>query len=242
MASVDSERIKVTIVEDDDGAADQLVEYLNRYGTDKCIDFDITRYKNTSLFLSNYNNSADLIFMDIMLPDGDGMSAIAKIRERDADVTVIFVTNMSQYAVKGYEVRALDFIVKPVSYSNFSAKLGGALAVIRQREGKNLWISNKDGKICVRSTRIRYIEVTKHILVFHTLDGNFTQSGVLSNVQSELAGEPFSLCNRCYLVNLRYVTAVRQFDVYLGEEKLQISHSKRVTFVRDLNNYLAKGC
>ena len=242
MGSAEFERIKVSIVEDDDGAAAQLMEYLKRYGDGKGIDFDIIRYKNVSLFLSNYNNSADLIFMDIMLPDGDGMSAIAKIRERDADVTVIFVTNMSQYAVKGYEVRALDFIVKPVSYGNFSAKLGGAHAVIRQRAGKNLWISNKDGKICVRSTKIRYIEIVKHVLVYHTLDGEFTQSGVLSNVQSELAGEPFSLCNRCYLVNLRYVTAVRRFDVYLGEEMLQISHSKRAEFVRDLNNYLAKGC
>lgn len=241
MENIEVERIKVSIVEDDDEAAVLLVGYLNRYGADKGIAFDVTKYKNTSLFLANYNNSADLIFMDIMLPDGDGMSAIAKIRERDADVTVIFVTNMSQYAVKGYEVRAFDFIVKPVSYSNFSAKLGGALAVIRQRIGKNLWISNKDGKTCIRSVRIKYIEVMKHVLVFHTLDGDYTQSGVLSNVQSELAGEPFSLCNRCYLVNLRYVTAVRQFDVYLDEEKLQISHSKRVTFVRDLNNYLAKG-
>lgn len=241
MESVGVERIKVSIVEDDDGAAAQITGYLERYGAGKGIDFDVTRYKNTSLFLANYNSSADLILMDIMLPDGDGMSAIAKIRERDADVTVIFVTNMSQYAVKGYEVRALDFIVKPVSYGNFSVKLDGALAVIRQRAGKNLWISNKDGKTCLRSVRIKYIEVMKHTLVFHTLDGEFTQSGVLSNVQSELVGEPFSLCNRCYLVNLRYVTAVRAFDVYLGEEKLQISHSKRVTFVRDLNNYLAKG-
>ena len=241
MESVGVERIKVSIVEDDDGAAAQITGYLERYGAGKGIDFDVTRYKKTSLFLANYKSSADLILMDIMLPDGDGMSAIAKIRERDADVTVIFVTNMSQYAVKGYEVRALDFIVKPVSYSNFSVKLDGALAVIRQRAGKNLWISNKDGKTCLRSVRIKYIEVMKHTLVFHTLDGEFMQSGVLNNVQSELAGEPFSLCNRCYLVNLRYVTAVRAFDVYLGEEKLQISHSKRVTFVRDLNNYLAKG-
>lgn len=156
--------------------------------------------------------------------------------------TVIFVTNMSQYAVKGYEVRAFDFIVKPVSYSNFSIKLAGAVSVIRQRTGKDLWISNKEGKTCIRSSRVKYIEVNQHVLVFHTLDGDYTQSGTLSNIQDELAGEPFSLCNRCYLVNLRYVTAVKQFDVYLGTQKLQISRPKRTGFLRDLNNYLAKGC
>lgn len=239
---METERIKVIIVEDDKDAAAVLEEYLARYGEAKGVNFDVRKYNNVSLFLANYNNSADLILMDIELPDGDGMNAIAKLRERDGEVAVIFVTNMSQYAVKGYEVRALDFIVKPVSYSNFSVKLAGAISVIRSRVGKDIWISNKEGKTCIRSTRIKYIEVNKHVLVYHTLDGDYTQSGVLSNVQSELEGEPFSLCNRCYLVNLRYVTAVKQFDVFLGEQKLQISRPKRVTFMRDLNNYLAKGC
>lgn len=239
---METERIKVIIVEDDKDAAAVLEEYLARYGEAKGVNFDVRKYNNVSLFLANYNNSADLILMDIELPDGDGMNAIAKLRERDGEVAVIFVTNMSQYAVKGYEVRALDFIVKPVSYGNFSVKLAGAISVIRSRVGKDIWISNKEGKTCIRSTRIKYIEVNKHVLVYHTLDGDYTQSGVLSNVQSELEGEPFSLCNRCYLVNLRYVTAVKQFDVFLGEQKLQISRPKRVTFMRDLNNYLAKGC
>lgn len=239
---METERIKVIIVEDDKDAAAVLEEYLARYGETKGVNFDVRKYNNVSLFLANYNNSADLILMDIELPDGDGMNAIAKLRERDGEVAVIFVTNMSQYAVKGYEVRALDFIVKPVSYGNFSVKLAGAISVIRSRVGKDIWISNKEGKTCIRSTRIKYIEVNKHVLVYHTLDGDYTQSGVLSNVQSELEGEPFSLCNRCYLVNLRYVTAVKQFDVFLGEQKLQISRPKRVTFMRDLNNYLAKGC
>lgn len=239
---METERIKVIIVEDDKDAAAVLEEYLARYGEAKGVNFDVRKYNNVSLFLANYNNSADLILMDIELPDGDGMNAIAKLRERDGEVAVIFVTNMSQYAVKGYEVRALDFIVKPVSYGNFSVKLAGAISVIRSRVGKDIWISNKEGKTCIRSTRIKYIEVNKQVLVYHTLDGDYTQSGVLSNVQSELEGEPFSLCNRCYLVNLRYVTAVKQFDVFLGEQKLQISRPKRVTFMRDLNNYLAKGC
>lgn len=239
---METEHIKVIVVEDDEKSLSALEEYLIRYGKDKGIVFDVRKYFNITTFLASYNNSADLILMDIKLPDGDGMKAIKQLRERDKDVPVIFVTNMSQYAVKGYEVRALDFIVKPVTYENFQVKLAGAVSVIRSCVGKDIWISNKDGKICVRSTRIKYIEVIKHMLLYHTLDGDYSQSGVLSNIQRELDGEPFSLCNRCYLVNLRYVTAVKQFDVYLGEQALQISRLKRATFMRDLNNYLAKGC
>lgn len=236
------EKVRAIIVEDEKDAADLLDGFLKRYGREKDVEFDVCRYGDASTFLCNYRNNADLIFMDIELPDGDGMSAVAKIRERDAEVTVIFVTNMSQYAVKGYEVRAFDFIVKPVTYHNFSVKLTSALGCIRQRLGKDIWISNKEGKMCIRSSRIKYIEVVQHVLVFHTLDGDYTQSGALSNIQDALAGEPFSLCNRCYLVNLRFVTAVKQFDVYLGEQKLQISRLKRNGFMRDLNDFLAGGC
>ena len=235
------EKVRVIIVEDEKDAADLLGGYLDRYGREKNVGFDVRRYFDVSSFLCGYRNDADLIFMDIELPDGDGMSAVAKLRERDTEVTVIFVTNMSQYAIKGYEVRAFDFIVKPVSYNNFSVKLTGALKCIRQQLGKDLWISNKEGKMCIRTSRIKYIEIVQHILVFHTLEGDYKESGTLSSVQDALAGEPFSLCNRCYLVNLRYVTAVKQFDVFLGDQKLQISRLKRNSFMRDLNDYLAGG-
>lgn len=79
------------------------------------------------------------------------------------------------------------------------------------------------------------------MLIFHTLDGDYQQSGTLLMIEGELEGEPFVLCNRCYLVNLKYVSSVRQYDVYLGDEKLQISRAKRKSFMTALNNYLARG-
>lgn len=235
------EKYRVIIVEDEKDASDLLDGYLNRYGGENNVCFDVRRFYDVASFLCNYHNDADLIFMDIELPDGDGMEAVTKLREHDKEVTVVFVTNMSQYAVKGYEVRAFDFIVKPVSYSNFLLKLAGAIDCIKQKIGKDIWISNKEGKMCVRTSRIKYIEIVQHMLIFHTLDGEYKQSGTLSSVQDALVGEPFSLCNRCYLVNLRFVTAVKQFDVFLGDEKLQISRLKRNSFMSDLNNYLAGG-
>lgn len=179
--------------------------------------------------------------MDIELPDGDGMEVVRRLREKDKDVIVIFVTNMSQYAVKGYEVRAFDFIVKPVSYGNFSVKLTGALECFRQKRGKDIWISNKDGKTRLRTSRVKYVEVVQHMLIYHTLDGELKASGSLGQLQEELAEEPFALCNRCYFVNLRFVTAVRQFEVLLGGEKLQISRLKRNSFMVALNDFLAGG-
>ena len=231
----------VAIVEDEKEAAEKLQSFLERFGRERDEQFNIAHYRDAVTFLSEDQKKFDLVFMDIELPDVDGMEAAKRLRKKDSDVMIIFVTNMAQYAIKGYEVRAFDFIVKPVSYGNFSVKLLGVMDVLRSRDGKYVWVSNIDGKMRLHSSAIRYVEVVQHMLIYHTTDGDIKASGSLSALENELKGEPFAFCNRCYFVNLRYVTAVRQFDVWLGSEKLQISRLKRASFMSALNDFLAGG-
>ena len=233
--------IRTAIVEDEDSAAQVLTDCLNKYTEETGEVLNVERFNNAVTFLENYKDKYDIIFMDIEMEQMDGMTASRKLREIDKAVTLIFVTNMAQYAIKGYEVRAFDFIVKPVSYGNFSVKLLGAMDVLRSRDGKYVWVSNIDGKMRLHSSAIRYVEVVQHMLIYHTTDGDIKASGSLSALENELKGEPFAFCNRCYFVNLRYVTAVRQFDVWLGSEKLQISRLKRASFMSALNDFLAGG-
>ncbi|HEY8391094.1 MAG TPA: LytTR family DNA-binding domain-containing protein [Clostridia bacterium] len=235
------EKYRIAIIEDSKDDSNLLRQYLKKYESEKGYIFEINVFNNALSFLADFKNDFDLIFMDIDLPDGNGMDVIHKIREKDKDVLVIFTTNMSQYALKGYEVKAFDFMVKPITYNTFFLKLASAIDCLSQKRGKYIWISNRDGKIRVHSSRIKYIEIIKHMLIFHTLDGDYQQSGTLLMIEGELEGEPFVLCNRCYLVNLKYVSSVRQYDVYLGDEKLQISRAKRKSFMTALNNYLARG-
>lgn len=77
--------------------------------------FDIRRFKDAVDFISD-KMSFDLIFLDIEMPYMSGMELAKHIREYNKVSVIIFVTNMKQYAVNGYEVGALDFVVKPVSY------------------------------------------------------------------------------------------------------------------------------
>ena len=231
----------VAIVEDEQEAADKLTSFLTRYGEEKNEEFKVFHFKDALLFLSNYNSDYDIVFMDIELPDLDGMTASKKLRELDTDVMLIFVTNMAQFAVGGYEVDAFDFIVKPVSYYNFALKFGRALARLRNNADVQIWINGKSGNRRISASNLKYVEVADHVLVYHTTDGDFTASGTLSAVQKQLPSVSFALCNRCYMVNLRYVSEVEGFTVVVGGETLQISHPKKREFVRALNLYL-RGC
>lgn len=235
--------IKIAIVEDDKNQADLLTQYLYRYGEENQYAYDITCFDTAEKFLTNIDQVFEIVFMDIELPDGNGMELARKIREKDKKVLVIFVTNLAQCAIEGYKVRAFDFIVKPISYYNFMLSFSNALEALEINKDIEIWIRNKDGEVCLQATRIMYVEVIEHSLTFHTMDGIYTATGSKSirEVADELIDAPFSFCNRCYLVNLKYVTQVQQMQVLVGEEWLQISRRKRADFLKDLNDYLAGG-
>lgn len=233
--------IRIAIVEDETSASDLLIDYLNKYANEKKEKFEIKVYSSSLMFLNEYKNNFDIVFMDIELPDGNGLETIRKIRQLDNDVIVIFVTNMAQYAVKGYEVRAFDFIVKPVTYYNFSVKLENVLHCLEKKKDSEIWISNKEGKLKLKVSSIYYIEVVQHMCFYHTGNGKFKATGSLKNIEDTLEKMNFALCNRCYLVNLKYVTSVKKGIVVVNNEELVISRSKQAEFMKRLNDYLAEG-
>lgn len=235
------ETVRVAIVEDDAQAREKLRGYFSDFSAEQNTGFDVSEYGSGEDFLAE-QKSFDIILMDIELPGKDGMETVRRLRERDKNVIVIFATNMAQFAVKGYEVEAFDFIVKPMSYYNFTIKMRRALERFRTKRDKDIWINVSGvGKRKISTARLKYVEVMGHKITYHTTDGDFGSSGSMLKVQEELRGMPFELCNRCYLVNLKFVEEVRPFQVVVGGETLQVSHLKRNEFMSKLNVYLSGG-
>ena len=229
----------IIIVEDDNLDANNLISCIKRYGEEKEEEFSVTRYSNVQSFIDAYND-ADIVFLDIAMPGIDGMTAAKMLREKDNDVTIVFVTNMLQMAINGYSVRAFDFIIKPVSYKNFAIRFANILKTVTKKQGKEIWINNKDGKTRINTSKIRYIEIMQHILIFHMENGNeYRNTGTLVSLQELLKDEPFSMCNRCYFVNLAYVSSIKGNVVILNNISLQISRAKKKCFIKDLNDYIA---
>ena len=229
----------IIIVEDDNLDANNLISCIKKYGEEKEEEFSVTRYSNVQSFIGAYND-ADIVFLDIAMPGIDGMTAAKMLREKDNDVTIVFVTNMLQMAINGYSVRAFDFIIKPVSYKNFAIRFANILKTVTKKQGKEIWINNKDGKTRINTSKIRYIEIMQHILIFHMENGNeYRNTGTLVSLQELLKDEPFSMCNRCYFVNLAYVSSIKGNVVILNNISLQISRAKKKCFIKDLNDYIA---
>lgn len=228
----------VALVEDNPAEAGLLQEYFRRYCSDNDVNIEVKWFAEGEKFLLNYQPVYDLVLMDINLPALNGMDTATRLRRLDSSVALIFVTSLARYAIRGYEVDAMDFLLKPVSYPMFCARIQRALHKCRQEQNQTVLINLSDGVYRIATSRIKYVEVADHCLVYHTTEGNLNTYGKLKDVEEKLDSTQFIRCNRCYLVNLAFVRAVHGLTLVVGGEELQISRPKRNAVMEALNDYL----
>lgn len=226
--------INVAIVEDNQQEQKLLSDYICRYGKENGLIFHIQYFENGVTFVSGRPKTFDIIFMDIEMPHMNGMEAAEILRRFDTSSCLIFVTNMAQYAIKGYEVNAMDFIVKPVTYSGLSYRLARAVKRVGRERGNHIILKKKDGIYKINIPDICYVEVKKHQLLYHTINGTVEAWDTFKNCISTLEPNGFSCCNSCYLVNLNYVESIQDEEVIVGGERLKISRAKKKAFMESL--------
>lgn len=232
--------IKIAIVEDSKAEREKLEKYLETFSGEVKIDFKNSFYENAKIFLGSFASQFDLILMDIAMPEINGMEAVTTVRKTDKTVTIIFVTNLAQFAVKGYEVNAFDFIVKPIGYSDFRFKMARFLSSFQAKEETKIIVDVKGKKIALATKDIRYVEVMSHTTTYHTINGNYEVYGSMKTAEEALPSSSFVKCNNCYLVNLRYVDGVEGYTAILNEDHLIISHPRKKEFISALNRYFGK--
>lgn len=227
----------IAIIEDSPQDAARLQDLLQETGP----GFSIKAYHCAENFLAELEQGFDLVFMDIELPGCNGMEAAQRMREQDPKAILIFITNMAQYAVKGYEVDALDFIVKPVSSADFAFKMRRALYALDARRQYNFIISGGQEFRRISTTDLYYVEISGHKLRYHLPNEVIEVRGKLTDVENELKPHGFLRCNNCFLVNPRHVASISGYTVRVGPDELQISHPRRKEFLQELSRWLSRG-
>lgn len=235
--------MQIAIVEDNKNDLQILSQCIQKYSDSNDIDITTHYFKNGMVFLNEYTAKYDVIFLDVQMPLMDGMTAAKKIRRLDQQVVIVFVTNYVQYAVEGYAVKASDFLVKPVTYFNFSAHFAQIVSQLTARQ-KTYIIKTKRGTYNIPQSNIYYVESEGHVLHFHIKDGTeekcYDVSNTMKNVESELTPSGFFRCNNCYLVNLSHVTAIKRNIVTVGSENLQISRPRKKAFMQAITDFWGK--
>lgn len=229
--------VRIAVVEDEQVYRNQIVEFLHRYEKENREKLQISVYQDGDGILKEYRAQFDIILMDIQMKFVDGMSAAEEIRRQDAEVILIFITNMTQYAIRGYQVDAMDYVLKPISYFSFCQKIFKAIERLGKRCGEHVTIQVKGGVKRLQASDIYYVESEGHNLIYHTKNGAVVSPGTMKSAEEMLERLHFSRGNKGYLINLEHVEGVKDKCAQINGENLLLSRLGMKKFMQDLTCY-----
>ena len=228
--------MKVALIDDELEIIEHLTEYFGKIAGKLETEFEIKGFHSPGAFLEKAEDF-DLICLDISMPEMNGLDLAHKIRERDENVAIMFVTNMSQYALRGYEVHAVDFLVKPITYGEFEIKVKKALRFLKRDSDKSISVKTNTGTVYVKQSDIWYVEVMKHKISLHTQQGNYETRSSMAQIE-ELLPNSFVRSANSFLVNLKYVSEVTYNTVKAGTDTIPLTRTRRKQFMDSLTRYM----
>lgn len=231
--------IRVMICDDEPNIRSLLREYLMRCSRNTELAFDIRECGSGGELTAQLKECrCDLLLLDIEMPGGNGMEAARAIRQRDADVVIVFITNLVQYALEGYEVQAWHFLEKPITYEQFARVIQGAAYQIEQQKSDYLSIKNENGLNRIHVAEILYAETYRGHVLIHCRQEKLECFQTMAATEKMLEGRCFFRCHTAYLVNLARVEKLGTKELTLsGGMAIPVSKHRRHSLAEALTDY-----
>ncbi|OFQ97523.1 LytR/AlgR family response regulator transcription factor [Alloscardovia sp. HMSC034E08] len=242
-----SRSISIALVEDEKPFQDMLSRYIEQYAHEFQLPLNIHIFSNGPEFLDSFHNQYDLVLLDVVMPGMTGFDVAHTIRENKSTVSIVFITSMVQYAIRGYEVGAVDYILKPLEYELFRNKFKRILSNVRvdsrfalESAGKIIYVDLAD---------ITYIESDKHYALWHGVSGGMRTRHTIRSLATQLESRGFALARTSLLVNLNYVVRATADTVWVAQptatdprhsEALPIARAYRTSLRDRLTQFYCK--
>ncbi len=233
----------IAIVDDEENARESLLSFLETFSEKEKVCFKYYEFHTGTSFLEACRQTKfDLIFLDIEMPGLNGLETGKELRKINKNSIIIFVTNLAQYAIKGYSIHAYDYMIKPLNYEGFYLKMKELMPLLNSHEKHNLILNlSSSSKVVIVVEEILYVESHSHDIYYHMEDGNiYRVYGTLGISEKSLPKETFVRCNSCYLINLAQISSIAGDDVIIGEERLKISRPRKRDFLHSFETYFQK--
>ena len=229
--------IHIAVVDDESSYVTQIQQYLKQYEAESGEFIKTSVFYDGDSIVHKYRSQFDIILMDVEMKFMDGMSAAEEIRKIDSEVVIIFITNTPQYAIRGYAVEALDYLLKPLSYFAFSQCLGRAISRMKNRISKAVTVNIKGGTARLDIADIYYVESRGHNMIYHTASGDYEASSTMKETEDTLGNMGFFRASKWYLINLAHVDGFKDGYAKLPGAELAVSRAKKKEFMEALTAY-----
>ena len=231
--------MNIAVVDDNLNDRKMILDYLSQFFNESGVDYTTSTFEDGVSFLKDYSFSYDFIIFDIDMPQMSGIDTAKELRKKDSNVTIMFVTNMPQYALEGYSVEAVDYVLKPLSYPDFRLKMKKATRYILRNSVKKVTINTtEDGLITVDSSDIYYVESKLHYIYYHTKKGIYKMRAKLTEVEDILLPYHFARSGGSFLINLTYLEKIDGNEIVVAGETLPLSRRMKASLMSAFTKYM----
>ncbi len=232
--------VRIAICDDEIAICNDMKQTLSIILKQMHEDFQIVCYTNPKVLLHT-NDKFDLIYLDIQMPDLDGITLAKKIREQNADCILIFITVLKEYMLDAFEVEAIDYICKPIEKKRLERSCKRAIKRIKKENEQKIFVQTVNWCKSIPMHRIYYCEVINRKIYLHTKDGIIDYYGTLEDIEKQLDCR-FFRCHRSYIVNIDYLQSYMNGEIVLeNAEKVPVSRLRHKAFMQKMLAYMKKG-
>lgn len=199
----------------------------------------IIRQFNSGRELLHSQGDFDIVFLDIIMQDLDGMKTAELFRKKSSSKILIFLTSSRDYVFDAYDVEAFRYLLKPVSDEKLKAVLQRAMNKIKDHPKEFLIIQKEREKLKFFLEDIYYFEVRGRMIDIHGKKGVYSYYDKISTLEMSLREKGFFRCHKSYLINLQYVeTYNRQEAMLENGERIMIARRRYEEFCNTLLVYM----
>lgn len=183
----------------------------------------------------------DITILDILMPGENGIEIARNIRASGTDTEIIFLTSSPEYAVDSYEVKAQNYLLKPVTEEKFFASIDAILAELDEKDTASFIIYTTEKQYSrIRISSLVYGEVTHRTITLHLADQTTTSAVMtFTEFQDILKAYPdFIYPHRSYAVNMNYIQYVTKSDIILTDgQKIPLSRNNYTKISEQFLNF-----
>lgn len=189
------------------------------------IEYHIRPFKNTgelTAYLDRPDASLDLLLLDILMEGQTGIELAKDLRNQNNSLPIIFITSTMDFALEGYTVEPLSYLLKPVQYDALKEAF---LRAWRRHQNQRVMLNSPSRSVSFHLNDVLYLDIYDKELSIHLMDGEVLQISVsLHSAMAKLPQQQFVQCHRSYIVSIPMVMSIWRYGIELkNHEKIPIS-------------------
>lgn len=226
--------VKIAVCDDEKSQLEYLSDIIKKWSDTINKPCTLSLFESAEEFWFEYGkNRFDIAVLDIQMSGQNGMELAKELRKRNDKISIIFVTGISDFIGEGYNVYAVNYLLKPIDENRLFEALSAASERNNTSDNKKVVIETDGETVAVYEDEIEYLEAFSHSTSVYTQSGVLEVQNGMNSVMAKLSADKFIKCHRSYGINLRCVKLIKKYEVLLDSGKT-VPISRRM--YNDVNN------